>query len=95
MATLKSAESRMCEKALARGVAGGEPPVGELNADGPLPDCSVSAAARALAGWQANSPAQLAAEFFMCGRPDTSSNHVALHYIQVQYTLQIITLSQK
>ena len=67
MAILKSAKALTCEKALARGVAGGEPRDGELSADGPLPDCSVSAAARALAGWQADSPAQLAAEFFMCG----------------------------
>ena len=64
---VKNAESRTYEEALARGVAGGEPPAGELCATGPLPDCSTGAAECALAGWKASSPAQLAAEFYTHG----------------------------
>ena len=66
--TLETAASLAYEIAIARGVAGGEPPPdGHLNADGPLPDCSMRVAERELAGWKATSAAQVASDWCVHG----------------------------
>ena len=65
---LEDADSLAYETANERGVAGGEPPPdGHLNADGPLPDCSMRVAERELAGWKASSAAQVASDWCVHG----------------------------
>ena len=64
----KRANSVIYDEALDRGVAGGEPPDGQLSPNDPLPDFSVSTAENELAGWKANSSVQIAAEWCIHGR---------------------------
>lgn len=91
MVALRSAETKTCEKARARGVCGSDPLKGELSVDGPMPDCSLSAAACALAGWQPNSPPQLAAEFFMCGMFDSLAPFARLHNCyQLYHSIKLV-----
>lgn len=64
----EKAESRMYKMVEKRGVAGGEPPAdGQLNQEGPLPDCSVSTAFREFADWKPSSPEEVAAEWYFHG----------------------------
>lgn len=65
---MQNADDLMRQKALERGVAGGKPPPdGHISQDGPLPDCSVNAALKALAGWKPSTPAQMTAEWVFHG----------------------------
>ena len=67
MTDLNNANSRTYAEALKRGFAGGKPPDGQLNPDGPLPDCSLSSAHLALAGWKASSDLQVNADWIIHG----------------------------
>lgn len=79
----------MCQKARTRGVVFGTNPEGQLQADGPIPDCPLSTASCSLAGWQATSPSQIASEFFMCGTSILKKKLLRSLNLRMEYTRNI------